>query len=347
MKKAIIYLVLPVSLLSCKQKAKEPEIITEIGLTAVKVAAVKMQAVSDSLNVSGLLTTENEARLSFKTSGVVDHIYVHEGQVVKKGQLLASLKPTEINSLVEQSNLGLEKARRDYTRLSNLYKDSVITLEVLENAKTSLDMAKKSVEAVVFNRQYAYIKAENEGFITAKIANEGEVISAGAPVLSMDETNGNKDFLLRVGVNDPEWAAIYTGQRASVSFDAFPGKQLTGTVYRKLKAADAASGSFQVDIRVNFSSESPASGMFGKATLVPLHPLNKYTVPYEALIQVNGSDAFVYVPAKDHAIERRTVTIKSFNEKEAVIASGLKEGDQVIISNNAFLNEKSKIAIAR
>ena len=347
MKKAIIYLALPVILLSCKQKATAPENVTETGFTTVIVTTVKIQAVSDSIHVSGLLTTENEARLSFKTSGVVDHIYVHEGEVVKKGQLLASLKPTEINSQVEQSNLSLEKARRDYARLSNLYKDSVITLEALENAKTSLDMAQKSVETVVFNQQYDNIRAEKDGFVTARNANAGEVISAGGAVLSMDETNGNKDFLLRVGVNDPEWAAIYSGQQASVSLDAFPGKKFTGTVYRKLKAADAASGTFLVDIWVNFSSESPASGMFGKATLIPAHPVDEFTVPYEALIQVNGSSAFVYIPAKDHTIEKRAVSVKSFNEKEAVIASGLKQGDQVVISNNAFLNENSKIAIVR
>ena len=66
MKKAMIYLVLPVILLSCKQKTKEPENLTQTGLTAVKVAVVKIQPVSDSLMVSGLLTTENEARLSLR-----------------------------------------------------------------------------------------------------------------------------------------------------------------------------------------------------------------------------------------------------------------------------------------
>ena len=306
-----------------------------------------MQPVSDSLDVSGLLTTENEARLSFKTSGVVDQIYVHEGQVVRKGQMLASLIATEVNSQVEQASLGLEKAHRDYTRLSNLYRDSVVTQEALENAKTSLDIAKKTVEAVTFNQQYIYIRAENDGFITAKIANKGEVISAGAPVLSMAETTGNKDFLLRAGVTDKEWTAIYIGQKATISLDAYPDMRLTGSVYRKSKAADAVTGSFQVDIRVAFGSESPAAGMFGRATLIPSRPVNEYTVPYEALIQINGAEAYVYLPAKDNALDKKRVIIKSFNDKEVVISSGLKEGDMVIVSNNAFLNEKSKIAIAR
>lgn len=347
MKKTILYLLLPAALVSCKQKKQEPALSAESGPTAVKVVPVKMTPVSDSLDVSGLLTTENEARLSFKTSGVVDHIYVHEGQLVQKGQLLAALKVTEINSQVEQASLGLEKAQRDYTRLSNLYKDSVVTLEALENAKTSLDMAKKTVDAVTFNQQYIYIKAENDGFVTSRIANEGEVVLAGAPVVSMAETTGNKDFLLRVGVTDREWAAIYIGQKATVSLDAYPGRHLTGAVYRKSKAADAVTGSFQVDIRVDFGSESPAAGMYGRATLVPSKPVNEYTVPYEALIQISGTEAYVYLPAADNALDKKRVIIKSFNEKEVVISSGLKEGDIVVVSNNAFLNEKSKIAIAR
>lgn len=347
MKKIIIALVLPVLIASCTQKEKKVAAPDEESLTTVKVAKVSTEQISDSLHVNGLLATENEAKLSFKTGGVIDRIYVKEGDFVKKGQLLASLKVTEINSQLDQAKLSLEKTQRDYERTSNLYKDSVVTLEQLQNAKTALEVAKKLVDAVEFNQQYAFIKAEADGFVTGKPGNEGEITTMGTPVITIDEAAGNRDFLLRVGVTDEEWASIYPGQRATVRLDAYPNKTFIGSVYRKSRSADMAGGSFQVDIKVSFNGETPAVGMFGKALLVPGKPIKEYTIPYEALIQISGNKASVYVPGNNNSLKKIDVIIRSFNEKNVIVQSGIREGDQVVVSNNAFLNEKSKIAIAQ
>jgi RND family efflux transporter MFP subunit len=318
----------------------------EGNLIPVKVVPMSAEPVMDSIRATGLITTENEAKLSFKIGGVIDRIYVNEGQLVTPGELLASLKGTEINTQLDQANLALEKAERDYSRASNLYKDSVGTLEQLQNAKTTLDMAKQAVDAIAFNHQYAVIKAVADGFVTSKIANEGEVIAPGAPVLMIDETGGNKEWVLRVGVSDAEWSSIYTGQKATIRLDAFPDRTFPGKVYRKSQSADPTSGSFQVDIQINFKRETLAAGMFGKAVLVPEKAINENIIPYEALIQINGDKAFVYTPEPGGSVKKVEVVIKSFNEKNVVIGSGLREGERVVVSNNAFLNEKSKIAIA-
>src|SRR5580692_5922501 len=64
----------------------------ETNIIAVKVASVNPELFMDSVRATGLVTTENEANLSFKMGGVIDRIYVNEGQSVTAGELLASLK---------------------------------------------------------------------------------------------------------------------------------------------------------------------------------------------------------------------------------------------------------------
>jgi RND family efflux transporter MFP subunit len=326
---------------------KEANTPDETNAIHVKVVSVSSEPVMDSVLSTGLVTTENTANLSFKIGGVIDRIYVNEGQSVRQGELLASLKITEINSQLDQANIALDKAQRDYSRASNLYKDSVGTLEQLQNAQTALDLAKQTVDAVAFNHQYAFIKAGAGGFVTNKMANEGEVVAPGAPVLVINETGGNKDWVLRVGVSDAQWSSIYLGQKAVIRLDAFPGEAFGGSVYRKSQAADQASGSFQVDIRINVKTGVLAAGMFGRTVLIPAKATNENTVPYEALVQINGNKGFVYTPGPDGSLKRVAVVIKSFNEKSVIIGSGLSGGEQVVVSNNAFLNEKSKIAIAK
>lgn len=326
------------------EKVTTPDVENRI---PVKVVSVNAEPVMDSIRATGLITTENAAKLSFKIGGVIDRIYVNEGELVTPGQLLASLKITEINTQLDQAGLALDKAQRDYLRASNLYKDSVGTLEQLQNAKTTLDMAKQAMDAIAFNHQYAVIRATADGFVTGKIANEGEVIAPGAPVLMINETRGNKDWVLRVGVSDAEWSSIYLGQKAAIRLDAFPGQVFGGKVYRKSQSADPASGSFQVDIQINFSRKVLAAGMFGKAVLFPEKAINENVIPYEALVQINGNRAFVYTPGSGGSLKKVEVMIKSFNDKNVIIGSGLSEGEEVVVSNNAFLNEQSRITIAK
>ena len=118
---------------ACKKPQKEAENkLIASDVVPVRVAPLEMATLSGDIVATGLLTTENDARLAFKIGGVIDRIYVTEGQTVKKGQLLASLKTGEINAQIEQTRLGLEKAKRDFNRAQNLFKDSVATLEQVQ-----------------------------------------------------------------------------------------------------------------------------------------------------------------------------------------------------------------------
>jgi RND family efflux transporter MFP subunit len=351
MKRMSIHALFLAAFLSCTQTKQETPEKTdpraEQNLIPVKVIMVSPELVMDSIRATGLVTTENEAKLSFKIGGVIDRVFVNEGQPITRGELLATLKTTEINSQLDQASLSLQKAERDYTRTSNLYKDSVGTLEQWQNAKTTLDIARRTVDGIDFNRQYALIKAGSDGFVTGKMANEGEVVAPGAPVLMISETGGNKDWVLRVGVPDADWSSIHRGQKAAIRLDAFPGQLFTGQVYRRSQSADQATGTFQVDIQIDLKKELLAAGMFGKVVFVPDRATHENTIPYEALVQINGNKAFVYAPGPDNTLKKLEVQIKSFNERNVIIGSGLDKGDQVVVSNNAFLNEKSKITIVK
>ena len=80
---------------------------------AVQVAPVSKSDFKSDLIVSGVVSSETEARLSFKTGGIIESMTVRDGDQVRQGQLLATLNPTEINAQVEQAKEGLEKAQRD------------------------------------------------------------------------------------------------------------------------------------------------------------------------------------------------------------------------------------------
>ncbi|WP_081810549.1 efflux RND transporter periplasmic adaptor subunit [Flavobacterium daejeonense] len=331
---------------SCKDDKKVSHPFETTDVISIKTATVESLALTNNISASGLVTTENQANYSFKIGGVVRKIYVEEGQFFKKGQLLATLDATEISAGLNQADLNVKKYERDYTRAVNLYKDSVYTLEQLQNTKTGLDIAKKQKEAVAFNSRYSKIYATSDGFIANKIANEGEVVGPGSPILAINETKQNNNYLLKVGLTDKEWASVKLGQKAKVFLDGFPDEAFEATVFRKSQAADAALGSFQVELKLDMKNQKPAVGMFGKAEIQTDKAEDFIAIPYNSLIEADGNKAFVFV-VENNKVKRQPITIFKFDNDQVFVKDGLQKTDQIVISNSAYLNEQSTIKIIK
>jgi RND family efflux transporter MFP subunit len=151
--------------------------------TLVQVMQVQPSTKPLPVHATGTVASSSEIKLSFKIPGIVSAIYVEEGQKVRKGQVLARINPTEINAQVRQAEIALEKAERDLERATALYKDTVITLEQLQNTQSARDAASTQVEIAGYNRDNAVIISNVNGRVLKRFAEKGEMVGAGVPVL--------------------------------------------------------------------------------------------------------------------------------------------------------------------
>lgn len=312
----------------------------------VRVQRIVKQEIMPVIETSGLFTTDDETMLSFKIGGVINRIYVKEGDAIKKGQLLATLNLTEIEAQVMQAKLALEKSIRDFNRVENLYRDSVVTLEQYQNAKTSMQVAQQQVQTANFNRAFSEIRALSNGYVLRKIANEGQVITAGNSVL---QTNGasQTNWKLRVGVSDREWALCSVGDKASVTTDAVDNIQLDAYISRKSESTDGVSGTFALELSVKKSEAALASGLFGKASITTSHKQTLWSIPYDALLDGNAQSGYVFTTNDLKTVQKTTVMISSINRDQVLISSGLEEKQHVIISGSAYLKESSLIKVLK
>ncbi|MEP6737362.1 MAG: efflux RND transporter periplasmic adaptor subunit [Chryseolinea sp.] len=312
----------------------------------VRVAALEKSGRASVIKSSGRITTEDESVLGFKTGGVINAVLVKEGDAVKKGQLLATLDLTEINALVAQARIGFEKAQRDFQRAANLYRDSVATLEQFQNAETAVAIAKQQLEAAGFNKNFSEIHAPANGFVLRKFANAGQVVSIGDPIV-MTNAASNGNWILKVGVSDKQWASINIKDKAKVMIDAFPDREFEAEVSRKSETSDAASGAFAIEVRIQNRQMKLANGMFGAATIETGTDASSWSVPYEAVLDANGNQGFVFVTLDEKIALKRPVTIEGFNGKTVRISSGLDDAKSLIVSGSAYLTDSSSIRIVK
>lgn len=309
----------------------------------VSILSVKAELLQPTIETAGVFTTDDETLLAFKTGGVIEKIYVKEGDRIKSGQLLATLNLTEIEAQVAQAQLAHEKATRDFNRTQNLYKDSVATLEQFQNARTGLEVATRQLESARFNKMYSEIRALSNGMVMRKLANEGQVISPGTSVF---QTNGSgaRKWILRCAISDREWATLQTGDVATITTDVLPDKTWTGTVTKKSAAVDASLGALNIEITLNESADL-ASGIFGKATLHASQKQKAWKIPYEALLDGNAQQGYVFINQNEKA-HKAPVTVGEINKDYVLITAGLQDGDQLIVSGSAYLKEGTPLVVA-
>lgn len=310
----------------------------------VAIMALKKQHSSVPLVLSGQFTTDDEVMLSFKTGGIISKVLVKEGDRIKKGQLLATLNLTEISTQVLQARLAFEKAERDYKRTHNLYKDSVATLEQLQNAGTAVQLAQQQLNLAAFNRQFSEIHAAQDGFVLKKIADAGQQVASGAAVL---QVNGQGQWLLKAGISDQEWAVLNIGDKAAVQVASLPGQVLPGELSRKSEGADVNTGTFSVYIKLGGKMpQNMAAGMFGKASVQPSgNQEGNWKIPYEALLDGNGNTGYVFITNDHKTALKRTVTIAGIEKNTVTVTHGLQDAQALIISGSAYLTDNSRIAI--
>ncbi|HEY5746857.1 MAG TPA: efflux RND transporter periplasmic adaptor subunit [Chryseolinea sp.] len=336
-----------VALQACTDSKGERKVIPNASEPVpVKVMSLEKSTSLTDIKASGQLTTDDETTLSFKSGGVIGAVLVKEGEAVKKGQLLATLDLTELNAQVAQARFSYEKAQRDLQRITNLYRDSVATLEQLQNVQTGLDIAKQQLEAVTFNRTFAEIHAPGNGFVLRKFVNAGQVVSTGNPVLV---TNGaaKGDWILKVGVSDKQWAAVKNGDKTTVLIDAFPEKTFKGTVLRRSETSDPQTGAFTLELKVDHDDVKLAAGMFGSAVIHSGVSVTSWSVPYEAVLDANGNEGFVFVTDDSRTARKQPVTIASFDGSTIRISAGLENANALIIAGSAYLSDRSPIQILK
>jgi RND family efflux transporter MFP subunit len=297
------------------------------------------------VQVSGSFTTDDEAIRSFKTGGIIQRLLVAEGDAIREGQVLATLDMTEIKAQVAQASLAFDKARRDFNRVSNLYRDSVVTLEMYENAETALKLAGEQLTAARFNQAHSEIRATEDGFVLRKFVNEGQVVGPGTPVF---QTNGagDGDWILRVAVSDRQWSSLVAGDKAMIRSDVHAGIEIPGRVSKKSEGVDPYSGTFTVDIKPEAPLKSQvASGMFGRATITPSSGRKVWKIPYDALLDGSGNSGYVFLACDGQHATKQKVTIASLHRDYVLIEAGLEQCNRVIITGSAYLTDQSPITL--
>jgi RND family efflux transporter MFP subunit len=204
---------------------------------------------ADSASYASHLMVDQEVVINSRIGGIVESIAVDRGAVVAQGQTLATLDPREADANVKETKEDMELKRADFERSKALAASKVVSAADLDEKRAQFEVAQARWEKAKTLRDYTVIRAPFAGIVTEKWARVGQKVieDKDDPLFKITAV---EPLLARIYLPEEELLRVKVGDKVEVVPDRFPDARTSGEVQFISPAVDAASGTFQVVIRV-------------------------------------------------------------------------------------------------
>jgi len=330
---------------------------------AYNLAPAQLKTINITKTYSGDTYAKKQVMVATRLMGYIKKINVEEGDVVKKGELLFEVDPSDIYSMINQARAGVLQAqnavlmaelayadaKKDYDRFSNLYKQGSIskrdfdkmTLNMkmrksqVEMAKAMLAQAKAGLNQALSQQKYAKVYSPIDGVVIRKFSNVGDMSLPGHPVLVLADL---KSVQARAFVKAEDVKLIKKGQDAEVFISALDEK-VPAKVSSVILSGDMATHSYLVKFKFLKENKDILPGMYAKIK-VKIGAKKEVVVPYDALTS-RGGIVGVFVDNNGKA-EFRPVKILS-QDGNNVAVTNVKAGEEVVVLPPANMTDSTPL----
>lgn len=298
-----------------------------------------------------------QVEVGSKTLGYLDLVLVDRGDVVKKRQLLALVRPSDLpqqlaeaRSALAQTQASLLLAKSNYERAKQLSPTGIVSQQELQQTLAAVTAAvaaeaaaKERIAALGIRLGETRIESPINGLVAQRRLDPGALVgpSGIGTIMTLVRTDMLRAFL---SVNERSAAKVAVGQEALIELDALPGKRFSGKVVRLSPAFDPTTRTIDAEIHLANQSGILRPGMYGRgAIVVGLHP-QAVTVPISA-VQISLENKYVYIVKRDR-VYQRIITTGVDNENWIEVTNGLKKGEKVVTAGVESLTDGLAVRVA-
>jgi len=346
---------------SCSTE-QQPKVSSTETVRDVSVLAVKQANIPDVLEAVGTVRAVQTSDLASQMMGNIVEIRVHEGDRVRRGQVLAVIDDSQPRAAVDRATAAdlaaqqqLVAANSDLalaeSTLKNqyLYEQKIVSQQEFDEVKARqeanlarCDIAKAgqaqtraALNQAMTSLDYTRIRAPFNGVVTHKKSDSGTLASPGMPIFTVEDTSR---YRLEVAVNESDVRYAGVEGQVSTAIEALGNVALRGRVVEIVPAADPASRAFLVKIELPTDTRL-RSGLFGRAQF-SRGKQQALLIPRSAVIE-RGQLQGVFVLDQNKVASLHYVTLGKFSGAEIEVLSGLQGGEWFVANpGDRDLNSK-------
>lgn len=325
------------NLTGCSPGAPAPEPVRPALVIQVQTTSSADQSV-----YTGEVRARHEADLAFRIGGKLLSRAVDVGSVVRKGEVLAHLDPADsalsseaARSQAAAGEADFRYAQAELARYTTLREKNFISqavydakLNAFNAAKSRFEQTRSQASLAGNQADYAVLRADHAGVITAIQVEPGQVVGAGQPVMKLARPE-EKEVV--VAVAESRLAELRAAKTVAIRLWAEPDKVYRGKVREISPSAEVATRTFTVKVSLLDGGPALRLGMTANVLLnaaaVPVVRL-----PLAAVTQKDGQALVWVVEGADNKVAPRAVKLGEYGDNGAQILDGLSAGERVVIA---------------
>jgi len=348
---AALTLAAGLALAGCGKDAPPPEDVRPVNVIKVQQAPSAQEA-----TYTGDVRARYETALGFRVGGKLVARNVEVGSVVKRGQVLASLDPSDFRLNIEAQRSQLAAAEADYLqardeleRYRNLFQQKFVSAAEFDRRQNAYNVAKARFEQAqaqlgVSQNQSAYtaLRADQDGIVTGLSAEVGQVVAAGQEVMRVAQLD-EKEVL--VSVPESRLEELRRARNVTISLWAAPDAVFKGRIREVSPAADPVTRTYAVKVTILDPTPRIQLGMTANVSLEQGGSASVVRLPLAALYNQGEKPAVWVVDPKTGTVALRPVSVARYTQDAVEISAGLAPGDVVVRAGVHKLTAGQKVRV--
>jgi membrane fusion protein, heavy metal efflux system len=344
-----------IMLAACSKKQEQPAeeatqkfTMTDQMYASSTFATASEEFAQNQIRLFGKVSAENNniSQVFPAVGGSVIEIKAELGDYVKQGQLLASVRSTEIAGFQSQSSdadANVSIAERNLQSTKDMYEGKLASEKELVMAQKELDKAKAEQRRMREVNQIYKLKSGSvynmyapiSGYIVAKDISPNEMLSSNSEGAVFTIAKLDNVWVL-ANVNESDLNKIKVGQEVNIYTIAYPDKDIKGKIDKIFNVIDPDTRAAKALISVPNSDVALKPEM--NATVTVHFPDDKkfVAVPSAAVVFDKNKNFVMVYNGKDN-IETREVNVYRTLDDKTYISEGLKAGEKIIVKNNLLI----------
>lgn len=339
-------------LASCGNKNEQQQ-MPPSGPPTVPVMTVEKTDALTYQTYAANLEGQQNVEIRPKVNGFIQKIYVDEGQMVKKGQLLFKLETAVLNQEANAGRAVVNAAQVEVDRLKPLVDRKIISEVVLETAKAKLAQAKSTFSSTQANIGYGTIVSPVDGVIGSIPYKEGSLASATSemPLTTVSDTRNMRAYFSLNEKQLLQFNRNFAGANTAEKLKNVGEIELTlvdNSIYNQKGTIETINGSMNAatgstEFRAKFANPEGLlrNGSSGEIR-IPVMRKGIILIPQTAVFDVQGKQMVLKIGA-ENKVESALITIDGSDGDNFIVIDGLAEADQIVTAGVTKLRPGTQV----
>lgn len=309
-------------------------------LIPVEVSQVTRGDISAYYSNTATLEAEQEATVVSKVRGMIEELYVEEGDEVRKDQILAKIDDEQYRIEASRAEATLNRLENEFQRNKELFERNLISAETFQNSRYEYESQKATHELAILNLEYTSVRSPISGVISERFVKKGNMIGADQQLYRVTDFS---PLIAVIHVPEHEITKIQKNQRVELRADALPNQRFIGYVERISPVVNQENGTFKVTVYVDETNGLLRPGMFSRVRIVYDTHQNARMIPRASVISEDLNQS-VYV-IRDSLAFKKKIRTGYTNGQNVEVIEGLDDHEMVVTIGQSSLQDSSKVSV--